>query len=244
LLFKKITENRSNKIYNKLALYLETLGHPVAANPRPEVFMSKTVELIYQGTSYLLPLIEGTCGEEAVDISTLRSTTGLITYDPGFVSTGSCQSEITFLDGEQGILLYRGIPIEQLAEHSNFIETSFLLIYGHLPSREELDYFNYHVTHHSMIHESLKNLGNKAQMAVGTSFIVVFLIAVSSVAAHYRLGNIDLKTGLMIALGGVVGAQVGPLILESMSEQNFKRFFAGILVLLAIWLVVTSRSPV
>ncbi len=120
--------------------------------------MSKTVELIYQGRSYSLPLIEGTCGEEAVDISTLRSTTGLITYDPGFVSTGSCQSKITFLDGEKGVLLYRGIPIEQLAEHSNFIETSFLLIYGHLPSREELDYFNYHVTHHSMIHESLKNL--------------------------------------------------------------------------------------
>ena len=87
--------------------------------------MSKTVELIYQGTSYPLPLIEGTCGEEAVDISTLRSTTGLITYDPGFVSTGSCQSKITFLDGEKGVLLYRGIPIEQLAEHSNFIETSF-----------------------------------------------------------------------------------------------------------------------
>ncbi|MCZ6513133.1 MAG: citrate (Si)-synthase, partial [Nitrospinae bacterium] len=107
--------------------------------------MSKTAELIYQGTSYPLPIIEGTCGEKAVDISALRSTTGLITYDPGFVSTGSCQSEITFLDGEQGVLLYRGIPIEQLAEHSSFIETSFLLIYGHLPSREELDYFNYHV---------------------------------------------------------------------------------------------------
>ncbi len=87
-------------------------------------------------------------------------------------------------------------------------------------------------------------LGNKAQMAVGTSFLVVLLIAVSSVAAHYRLGNIDLKTGLMIALGGVVGAQVGPMILQSMSEQNFKRFFAGILVLLAIWLVFNSRNAV
>jgi len=82
-------------------------------------------------------------------------------------------------------------------------------------------------------------LGHKAQMAVGTSFIVVFLIAASSMAVHF-----DLKTGLMIALGGVVGAQVGPMILASMSEQNFKRFFAGILVLLAIWLVVNSRSAV
>jgi uncharacterized protein len=85
-------------------------------------------------------------------------------------------------------------------------------------------------------------LGKKAHMAVGTSFLVVLLIAVSSVAAHYRLGNIDIKTGLMIAIGGIVGAQVGPMILQGMSEQNFKRFFAGILVLLAIWLVVQSRS--
>jgi uncharacterized membrane protein YfcA len=85
-------------------------------------------------------------------------------------------------------------------------------------------------------------LGKKAQMAVGTSFVVVFLIAVSSVAAHYRLGNIDLKTGLMIAIGGIAGAQIGPIILQSMSEQNFKRFFAGVLVLLAIWLVIQSRS--
>lgn len=87
-------------------------------------------------------------------------------------------------------------------------------------------------------------LGQKAQMAVGTSFVVVLLIAVSSVTAHYRLGNIDIKTGLMIAIGGVVGAQVGPILLQGISEQNFKRFFAGILVLLAVWLVVNSRGAV
>jgi len=87
-------------------------------------------------------------------------------------------------------------------------------------------------------------LGKKAPMAVGTSFVVVFLIAVSSVAAHYRLGNIDFKTGLMIAVGGIAGAQIGPLILQRMSEQHFKLFFAGVLVLLAIWLVVQSRTSV
>ena len=87
-------------------------------------------------------------------------------------------------------------------------------------------------------------LGKKAEMAVGTSFVVVLLIALSSVAAHYRLGNIDFKTGLMIAVGGIAGAQLGPLILQRLSEQNFKLFFAGILVLLAIWLVVQSRSAV
>ncbi|NIQ03171.1 MAG: citrate synthase [Nitrospinaceae bacterium] len=118
--------------------------------------MSQTVDLIHKNKTYHLPLIEGTKGEQAIDISELRSHTGLITFDPGYMSTGSCQSQITYLDGENGILLYRGIPIEQLAEHSNFIETAFLLIYGHLPTSSELEYFQYHVTHHSMIHESIK----------------------------------------------------------------------------------------
>ena len=120
--------------------------------------MSQTVQIIYDGKTFEFPLVEGTCGEKALDISNLRSETGLITFDPGFMSTGSCKSEITFLNGEKGILLYRGIPIEQLAEHSNFLETAYLLIYGHLPKQEELDYFNHHVTHHSMVHESIKNL--------------------------------------------------------------------------------------
>ena len=120
--------------------------------------MSQTVQIIYDGKTFEFPLVEGTCGEKALDISNLRSETGLITFDPGFMSTGSCKSEITFLNGEKGILLYRGIPIEQLAEHSNFLETAYLLIYGHLPKKEELDYFNHHVTHHSMVHESIKNL--------------------------------------------------------------------------------------
>lgn len=119
--------------------------------------MSETVKLIHDGKTYELPLLEGTCGEKAIDISTLRSTTGLITLDPGFMSTGSCRSKITYLDGEKGVLLYRGIPIEQLAEHSSFIETSYLLIYGHLPNAQELEYFRHHVVHHSMVHESIKN---------------------------------------------------------------------------------------
>ncbi|CAI2718124.1 citrate synthase [Nitrospina watsonii] len=120
--------------------------------------MTETAQLVLNGTTYELPVIEGSCGEKAIDISSLRSSTGYITFDPGYVSTGSCRSDITFLDGEKGILLYRGIPIEQLAEHSNFIETAYLLIYGHLPTRSELDYFQYHVTHHSMVHESIKKL--------------------------------------------------------------------------------------
>ncbi len=122
--------------------------------------MESKAQLTFNGKTYDLPILEGTFGEKAIDISQLRSATGLITYDPGFMSTGSCSSAITFLDGEKGILLYRGIPIEQLAEKSNFIETSFLLIYGHLPTPKELEYFKYHITHHSMVHESIKNLYN------------------------------------------------------------------------------------
>ena len=120
--------------------------------------MAETVKLIYEGKTYEFPLLEGTTGEKAIDISKLRSTTGLITFDPGFMSTGSCQSKITYLDGEKGVLLYRGYPIEQIAEKSSFIETSCLLIYGDLPTSEQLDYFKYHLVHHSMVHESIKNL--------------------------------------------------------------------------------------
>lgn len=120
--------------------------------------MAETVKLTYDGKTYEFPVLEGTTGEKAIDISSLRKTTGLITFDPGFMSTGSCQSKITYLDGEKGVLLYRGYPIEQIAEKSSFIETACLLIYGELPTREQLDYFKYHLVHHSMVHESIKNL--------------------------------------------------------------------------------------
>ena len=119
--------------------------------------MAETVTLTYQGKTYELPLIEGSTGEQAIDITALRKTTGLITFDPGFMSTGSCKSKITYLDGEKGILLYRGYPIEQIAEKSSFIETSYLLIYGELPTKKQLEEFNYHIVHHSMVHESIKN---------------------------------------------------------------------------------------
>jgi len=138
--------------------------------------MTETVKLTYQGKTYEFPVQEGTCGEKAIDISTLRNTTGLITFDPGFMSTGSCRSKITYLDGEKGVLLYRGYPIEQIAEKSSFIETSYLLIYGQLPTSEQLDDFQYHLVHHSMVHESIKNLydgfpNNPHPMAVCSSVV-------------------------------------------------------------------------
>jgi len=103
-----------------------------------------------------IPVIEGTEGEVAIDISALRAQTGLVTLDNGFVNTGSCQSAITFLDGEKGILRYRGYPIEQLAEKSSFVEVSYLLIYGRLPTESELKAFITKLTRHTMIHEDMK----------------------------------------------------------------------------------------
>jgi citrate synthase len=138
--------------------------------------MDETAKLVYQGNTYEFSVIEGSLGEKAIDIGSLRSQTGLITLDPGYTSTGSCKSAITFLDGEKGVLLYRGIPIEQLAEKSSFIETSYLLIYGELPTEKQLDEFEYHITHHSMIHESIKSLydgfpNNPHPMAVASAIV-------------------------------------------------------------------------
>ncbi len=109
------------------------------------------------GKSVELPVREGTHGPAAVDISTLYRDMGYFTYDPGFVSTGSCRSAITYIDGEQGVLLYRGYPIEQLAERSSFLEVAFLLLYGELPTHEQLNRFSGVITHHTMINESLKS---------------------------------------------------------------------------------------
>ncbi len=108
------------------------------------------------GKEYSLPVIVGSEGEVGIDITSLRNKSGAITLDPGYGNTGSCRSAITFIDGEKGILRYRGYPIEELAEKSSFVEVSFLLIYGHLPSKEEFDTFQKQLTYHSLIHEDMK----------------------------------------------------------------------------------------
>jgi citrate synthase len=104
-----------------------------------------------------LPIVRGSAGDDAIDIGKLRGSTGLITYDPGYANTGACASAITFLDGEEGILRYRGYPIEQLAEHSTFLEVAYLLIWGELPSRVQLDRFVGEVTHHTLIREEMRH---------------------------------------------------------------------------------------
>ncbi|MBI4458614.1 MAG: citrate synthase [Acidobacteria bacterium] len=117
---------------------------------------TETATLTVGGKTLQLPVITGTENEKAVDISKLRGETSCITMDQGYMNTGSCLSSITFIDGEKGILRYRGIPIDELAEKSSFTETSYLLIYGKLPTRSELEQFNRLLTRHSMIHEDMK----------------------------------------------------------------------------------------
>lgn len=119
--------------------------------------MNRTATLTFGDKKLELPVIEGTEGELGVDISALRSRMGLITLDPGYGNTGSCSSAITFIDGEKGILRYRGIPIEQLAEKSNFIEACWLLIFGQLPTNPQLQRFRKRLGNNALLHESFRH---------------------------------------------------------------------------------------
>ncbi len=119
--------------------------------------MDKKATLKYGDTSYEMPIVQGSYKERGVDIRSLRKDTGLITLDSGYMNTGATTSDITFINGEEGILLYRGYPIEQLAEHSTFVETAYLLIYGDLPTETELAAFSRSLTYHSMLHEDMRH---------------------------------------------------------------------------------------
>ncbi len=118
--------------------------------------MNPTAKLELEGKTYELPIIEGSEAEKAVDISKLRAQSGAITLDDGYGNTGSCKSAITFIDGERGILRYRGIPIEQLAETSTFVECAYLIIYGELPTKTQLREFSDALSDHEIIHEDMK----------------------------------------------------------------------------------------
>jgi citrate synthase len=120
--------------------------------------MAEFAEIILDGKTYQLPVITGSENEKAVDISKLRDQSGYITMDPGYKNTGATQSAITFLDGELGILNYRGYPIDQLAERSNFIEVAYLLIYGKLPTETELEDFSNQIKKHTLVHEDMRKI--------------------------------------------------------------------------------------
>jgi citrate synthase len=116
---------------------------------------TKTGTITLGNKNYTFPVYDGTLGPEVLDVSKLYAEAGIFTYDPGFTSTGSCESKITYIDGDQGILLYRGYPIADLAEHGDFLETCYLLLYGELPTASQKADFVDRVTHHTMVHEQM-----------------------------------------------------------------------------------------
>src|SRR5215469_16744022 len=116
---------------------------------------NKTGTLTVGNSNWDMPIYPGTIGPSVIDISKFYAQTGMFTYDPGFTSTASCDSKITYIDGDEGILLYRGYPIEQLAEHGDFLETAYLLLYGELPTSQQKDDFVYRVTRHTMVHDQM-----------------------------------------------------------------------------------------
>jgi citrate synthase len=116
---------------------------------------TKKATLTVEGKTVDFPVLSGSVGPDVIDISKLYAQTGMFTYDPGFTSTGSCDSKITYIDGDAGILLYRGYPIEQLAEKGDFLETCYLLLYGELPTKAQKEDFDNRVTRHTMVHEQM-----------------------------------------------------------------------------------------
>lgn len=166
--------------------------------------MSQTAILQLPEKTIELPIMIGTENEKAIDIAKLRADSGYITLDTGFMNTGSCQSSVTFLDGEQGILRYRGYPIEQLAEKSTFIEVSYLLIYGELPSKEQLAQFSTLLTQHSMIHEDMRHFfegfSRQAHPMVILSTMVASLSAYYSEASgRASVQNLNINAARLLA---------------------------------------------
>ncbi|MDH5526294.1 MAG: citrate synthase [Nitrospirota bacterium] len=139
------------------------------------------------GKQVKLPVYPGTLGPKVVDIRKLYSQAGVFTFDPGFLATASCESKITFIDGEKGVLLYRGYPIEQLAEHSSHLEVCYLLMYGELPTAEQFAGFRESITRHTMIHEGLKNFYNGFRRDAHPMAVMVGVVGALSAFYHDSL---------------------------------------------------------
>jgi citrate synthase len=144
----------------------------------------ETAKLSVGNHNYEFPVKKGSVGPEVVDISSLYNRTGRFTYDPGFTSTASCESRITFIDGDDGILLYRGYPIEQLAEHGDFLETCYLLLYGELPTATQKSDFDRRVTRHTMIHEQMSRFYSGFRRDAHPMAVMVGVVGAMSAFYH------------------------------------------------------------
>jgi citrate synthase len=175
------------------------VAEPVTA-ARPQ-----TARLTLDGKELELPVVVGSEGEVGLDITQLRAKSGAITLDQGYGNTGACESSITFIDGELGILRYRGYPIEDLAEKADFVEVCYLLIYGHLPSREEMKDFSSRLTRHTLLHEDMKKFfegypGGAHPMAMLSAMV-------ASLSAYYRDDDeLDLNILRLLAKASTIAA--------------------------------------
>src|ERR1700716_3083702 len=155
-------------------------------------------------TTVQVPVKTGTIGPSVVDISKLYALSGMFTYDPGFTSTASCESEITYIDGDQGVLLYRGYPIEQIAEHGDFLETCYLLLYGQLPAAVQKKDFDHRVTRHTMVHEQMARfLGGLRRDSHPMAVLVASVGALS--AFYHDTTDISDPKRRMVASFGLIG---------------------------------------
>src|SRR5260370_2161685 len=149
-----------------------------------ETCNTKTATMTVGNKTYDFPILSGGVGADVVDIAELCAQRGMFTYDPGFTSTGSCQSKITYIDGDAGVLEYRGYPIEQLAENGDFLETCYLLLYGNLPTKAEKEDFDSRVIHHTMVHEQMARFFQGFRRDAHPMAIMV--AAVGALAAFYH----------------------------------------------------------
>jgi len=145
---------------------------------------NEPMKLSGKGADVALPVMEGSVGPQVMDVRKLYAGTGMFTFDPGFTSTASCESKITYIDGDKGELWYRGYPIQQLAEHSDYMEVCYLLLFGDLPTKAEKDKFVHGITYHTMIHEQLKNFYNGFRRDAHPMAIMVGVIG--ALAAFYH----------------------------------------------------------
>ena len=167
--------------------------------------------ILPDGQTMDLPVLTGSENEKGIDISGLRKQTGYITLDPGFVNTGSCESSITFLDGEKGVLQYRGYPIEELAEKSSFIEVAYLLINGELPKKDQLENFTNRINLHSMIHEDMRHFFEG--FSQNSHPMVILSAMISSLSAYYAeasgkasIENLEINSARLIAKISTIAA--------------------------------------
>ena len=191
-----------------------------------------TAKLTFRDRETELPVVEGAEGEIGLDISSLRADTGAVTLDGGFGNTGSCTSEITFIDGEKGILRYRGYPIEEIAEKASFTEVCYLLIYGKLPAGRELEEFDHQLTYHSLLHEDMKNFFSGFPATAHPMAILSAMVA--SLSAYYPRTegdeNVDLNIIRLLSKVRTIAAfsykkSIGQPFMYPLNELSYTQNF-------------------